>query len=72
MENTTLFNTVILVLVIVLHVLIYRRLNPKFILGLVISSLGTILMFMNPNYRKIFLRIVVIKKCLVIPASLIK
>lgn len=54
MENTTLFNTMILVLAIVLHVLLYRKLNPKFILGLVISSLGTILMFMNPNYRKIF------------------
>ncbi|MFQ3837600.1 DUF6056 family protein [Staphylococcus pseudoxylosus] len=54
MENTTLFNTMILILAIVLHILIYRKLNPKFILGLAISSLGTILMFINPNYRKIF------------------
>lgn len=54
MENTTLFNTMILILAIVLHVLLYRKLNPKLILGLAISSLGTILMFINPNYRKIF------------------
>ena len=54
MENTTLFNTMILFLAIILNVLLYRKLNPKFLLGLAISSLGMILMFINPNYCKIF------------------
>ncbi|MGO1997235.1 MAG: DUF6056 family protein [Staphylococcus equorum] len=54
MENTTLFNSMILVLAIALNLLLYRQINPKFIVGLLLSVAGTLIMFLNPNYRKIF------------------
>lgn len=54
MENATLFNTFIIAVALVLHLYFYKKVNPKFIVGWFISALGTIIMFLNPNYRKIF------------------
>ncbi|WP_436861767.1 DUF6056 family protein [Staphylococcus caeli] len=54
MENTTLFNTMILFIAIILHVILHKKMNPKFVVGILISLSGTIIMFLNPNYRKIF------------------
>ncbi|SCS65261.1 DUF6056 family protein [Staphylococcus caeli] len=54
MENTTLFNTMILFVAIILHIILYKKANPKFIVGMLVSISGTLIMFLNPNYRKIF------------------
>ncbi|MDN6630911.1 MAG: hypothetical protein L0K90_06590, partial [Staphylococcus equorum] len=48
------FNSMILVLAIGLNLLLYRQINPEFIVGLLLSVAGTLIMFLNPNYRKIF------------------
>lgn len=55
MENTTLFNSMMLILAIAIHLFLYRQWNPKYIVGLLLSVLGTVIMFLNPKYRKIFL-----------------
>lgn len=53
-ENATLFNTLIIAIALVLHIYFYKKVHPKFVVGWFISALGTIIMFLNPNYRKIF------------------
>src|SRR5699024_11809888 len=55
MENTTLFNSMMLIIAIAIQLFLYRQWNPKYIVGLLLSVLGTVIMFLNPKYRKIFL-----------------
>ncbi|CDR25940.1 hypothetical protein [Staphylococcus schweitzeri] len=53
MENVTLFNCLILILAFLYDFTANRMLNYKLLFSFMIATIGTIIMFSNPNYRKI-------------------
>lgn len=54
MENITVFHMLFLALAVVTYIILYHKLNVKLLVGLALSSIGTLIMFSNANYRKIF------------------
>ena len=53
MENVTLFHCLILILAFLYDFTANRMLNYKLLFSFMIATIGTIIMFSNPNYRKI-------------------
>ncbi|HDE3806999.1 TPA: hypothetical protein PDJ34_001591, partial [Staphylococcus aureus] len=53
MENVTLFHCIILILAFLYEFTANRTLNYKLLFSFMIATIGTIIMFSNPNYRKI-------------------
>ncbi|EHJ07023.1 DUF6056 family protein [Staphylococcus simiae] len=53
-ENITVFNCMFLFLSLIYYFVSYRMINTKLLFGFLMSTIGTMLMFSNPNYHKIF------------------
>lgn len=54
MENITLFHILFLTLAVMTNIILSHKINVKLVVGLVLSAIGTVVMFSNANYRKIF------------------
>lgn len=53
-ENITVFNCMFLFLSLIYYFVSFRMINTKLLFGFLMSTIGTMLMFSNPNYHKIF------------------
>lgn len=53
MENVTLYNMAMIAIAIVQYFVVYRKLNLKLLIGFVLTMIGAVMMFTNPNYMNI-------------------